>query len=206
MRGGFSAREESGGRERPAQSELRAIAFHIGVAGAPIEFRHDAVEIAEGGAAHRIAHAEFLAMDEIGAGDGLVDMREGRLDLLHLPSDIVGTLLLGFGQTAVMHDVDGGIEDAIAQDFPQPDGDALGECVGDQFRARADAVDILGDDRGIVDRPAVVEEQGRDLGQRIGGGDARRGIARAGCDEFAGDAFLGDCHARLAYIGTAVGT
>ena len=107
-----------------------------------------------------------------------------------------------FGRGAVfVGDLDGGVGDPVAKGLPTASLDAGFEIGGNKRGMARATIHIFDDDGGIIEAPAIIADQGRDLGERIG---ACHFVAVGqGRVIFEGEALLDHGYANLLNIGAA---
>src|SRR3954471_2980509 len=161
-RSNIGSADRHGLGERRQLHDLGVPGLELGMAGPPWLVGEPEVEIAQ-----RHADGDLADGRELAERSGLFLERIDRaLHLALLQLDIALAALVERQRYLAPARL-GGVEDAVGQRF-------LGQCLPprragwrEELGRRADRVEILADHRAVVDRHAVVGDQGRDLGQRI---------------------------------------
>ena len=94
------------------------------------------------------------------------------------------------------------IADAVGERFPFLDGDPLPRRLGNQPRHRAHEVDVFDDDARVVQMRAVVEDQHRQLAERVPGVHRIAGRPPGRLDHLVLDLLFGERDAHLARVRT----
>src|SRR5689334_11828912 len=97
------------------------------------------------------------------------------------------------------------VANTVRQGFPFLDGDPLSSRLGNEPRYRTDEIDVLDDDARIVQMRAVVENEHRQLAERVVRVNGIAGIPRRRGDDLVLDLLFRERDANLPRIGTRRG-
>jgi hypothetical protein len=157
------------------------------------------VEVAERAAGRDVGERPRFAVAPRLVAELAREFRDAFVDLAPLARDPFVALQRG-GPPALDHDRRCRVADAVGERFPLLDGDALARRLRDQPRHRAHEVDVLDDDARIVEMRAVVEDQHRQLAERVVRVQRVAGCPARRLDRLVLDLLFGEHDAHLARI------